>query len=630
MELLHGHGNFSGDPGTDLLFHLNFSTYGTLWLFTAFLALGSVILIILRETRLRQCSEMVPESCILILLGILAAVLSWGMGILRPLSQVITYEHFFNFLLPPIILDASYQLYCKPFLMNLDGILVLAVVGTSLNVFIIGGLLHLCYGMTLAKCLLLASIVSAVDPVAVLAVFQEIGVQANLYFLIFGESLFNDGVTVVYFDTLDKIAFVNVQPLTYLYAVLSFFTVSLGGLLIGMVFGAITALCCSAMKTKKVLEPSVVFTLAYLAFTTAQMFHWSGILALIGVGLTQRRYAFVSMSPSSVTVVEANAKILAIAAETIIFLILGFNVLKDRHLWDWTLIGYTILFCVVVRFVVTFSLGYLLNLGRLHRLSMSHLFMMSFGGLRGAVSFAMAASVKHNEVRDVFMTTTLSVILFTVFLQGVLIKPLVNYFHFQARKPTGSFTGILAQNMSFHILAGIEALLLGGGFTSIHYWLETLEAFDFKYVFPLMGAKAQSNMMRRYAKHVEVNESKYLHRDETRSPITDGEPRLDPGHELLRQSHLSSLHLQTFTEARNITAALKTRPRRNSDRGKMTRFQEVMNREKASSNTLGRADVMPGLDLAKAWEKKKDFYATVQRSMTKWKENQKEDSNESD
>lgn len=625
---MNSHSNLPVDPGADLLFHLNFSTYGTLWLFTAFLALGSMILIMLRETRLRQCSEMVPESCTLILLGILAAVLSWSLGILGSLSQVITHQHFFNFLLPPIVLDASYQLYCKPFLMNLDGIFVLAVIGTSLNVFIIGGLLHLCYGMTLAKCLLLASIVSAVDPVAVLAVFQEIGVQANLYFLIFGESLFNDGVTVVYFDTLDKIAFVDVEPLTYLYAVLSFFTVSIGGLLIGVVFGAITAICCSAMKTKKVLEPSVVFTLAYLAFITAQMFHWSGILALIGVGLTQRRYGFVSMSPSSVTVVEANAKILAIAAETIIFLVMGFNVLSDGHLWDWTLIGYTILFCVVVRFVVTFGLGYLLNLSRLQRLSMPHLFMMSFGGLRGAVSFAMAASVKHSQVREVFMTTTLSVILFTVFFQGILIKPLVNYFHFQARQPSSSFIGIISQNMSFHILAGMEALLLGGGFTSIHYWLETLEAFDLKYVFPLMGAKAQSNMMHRFAKHVKVEESKYLHLSKSRSQRTENGTK--PDTELARlHSPVSSLHLQTFSEAAKITAALKMRPRTNSDRGKMTRFQEAMNREKASLNTLGRADVMPGLDLAKAWEKKKDFYASVQRSMTKWKETLKEDSSDS-
>lgn len=118
---------------------------------------------------------------------------------------------FFLYLLPPIILDAGYFLPIRPFTENLGTILMFAVVGTLWNAFFVGGLLYgVCQleGVHLAQvdllsCLLFGSIISAVDPVAVLAVFEEIHINELLHILVFGESLLNDAVTVV--STLNKI-----------------------------------------------------------------------------------------------------------------------------------------------------------------------------------------------------------------------------------------------------------------------------------------------------------------------------------------------------------------------------------------------------------------------------------------
>lgn len=115
---------------------------------------------------------------------------------------------FFLCLLPPIILDAGYFLPIRPFMENLGTILMFAVVGTLWNAFFIGGLLYaVCQippahssnlrQLELLPCLLFGSIVSAVDPVAVLAVFEEIHINELLHILVFGESLLNDAVTVV-------------------------------------------------------------------------------------------------------------------------------------------------------------------------------------------------------------------------------------------------------------------------------------------------------------------------------------------------------------------------------------------------------------------------------------------------
>lgn len=120
---------------------------------------------------------------------------------------VLDSKSFFLCLLPPIILDAGYFLPIRPFMENLGTILTFAVVGTLWNAFFIGGVLYaVCqinpnqsclYQLDLLPCLLFGSIISAVDPVAVLAVFEEIHINELLHIIVFGESLLNDAVTVV-------------------------------------------------------------------------------------------------------------------------------------------------------------------------------------------------------------------------------------------------------------------------------------------------------------------------------------------------------------------------------------------------------------------------------------------------
>lgn len=143
-----------------------------------------------------------PESCLLIVVGLLVGGLIELAG--ETVPPVLDSRLFFLCLLPPIILDAGYFLPIRSFMENLGTILMFAVVGTLWNAFFIGGLLYaVCQSQTdlhqleLLPCLLFGSIISAVDPVAVLAVFEEIHINELLHILVFGESLLNDAVTVV-------------------------------------------------------------------------------------------------------------------------------------------------------------------------------------------------------------------------------------------------------------------------------------------------------------------------------------------------------------------------------------------------------------------------------------------------
>ena len=135
---------------------------------------------------------------------------------------------------------------------NLGSVVLYAVIGTLINVFSIGFLLYLLDyigamgvlepALNPISCLIFSSLISAVDPVAVLAIFEEIGVNMSLYFLVFGESLFNDGVTVVLYNTMVALSAQEViEPMQYVLAFLSFFTVVFGGLTVGVIIGAISS-----------------------------------------------------------------------------------------------------------------------------------------------------------------------------------------------------------------------------------------------------------------------------------------------------------------------------------------------------------------------------------------------------
>lgn len=123
-----------------------------------------------------------------------------GISSLHPLTP----ELFFFYMLPPIVMDAGFHMPNRLFFDNLSSILLYAVVGTVWNAVTIGLALYWLaqtgiFGkdLPILDTFLFSSIVSAVDPVAVLAVFEEIHVNEVLYILVFGESLLNDGVTVV-------------------------------------------------------------------------------------------------------------------------------------------------------------------------------------------------------------------------------------------------------------------------------------------------------------------------------------------------------------------------------------------------------------------------------------------------
>merc|ERR1711971_1334760 len=434
-----------------------------------------------------------PESCFLIVLGSVMGALIWVGGLEKDSVFKLTANLFFNVLLPPIILDAAFSLYSRDFLANSLNIIVYAVLGTVANILIIGFSL---YGLGQAdllgtlgpqdqklepvQALLFASLVSAVDPVAVLAIFEEIKVNASLYFLVFGESLFNDGVSVVLYNSMLALVNQSVDVTQILLCVASFFFVVFGGLLIGMIFGVLVSFLTTQTEHARHSEPLLIYSSAYMAFVVAELFHWSGIISIIGYGLVVKRYAMTNISSDSYVTINHATKTIAKSSDCIIFLFLGMSIFTHTHKLHCEFVLATIILCTIVRFLITILLSCAMNKFRTYRVSWQEEIVIAYGGLRGAVGFSLAVVLDDSMwYKELFLTTALAIVFFTVFVQGSTIKFLVKVLKIKLEQDADSsackINEAVQRELCDDIMAGIEVIVGRKGHNRIITWMNHLD-----------------------------------------------------------------------------------------------------------------------------------------------------------
>lgn len=237
-----------------------------------------------------KLTEKFPESCLLIILGLVVGTLLYATKLAEQKAYVLNSDTFFLFLLPPIIFEAGYFMPNRPFFDNIGTILIFAIANTFFNTIMIGLTIWAfsftpIYGGTqfeMLHCFVFSALISAVDPVAVLATFVEIHVNDMLYIVVFGESLLNDAVSVVLyrmFDSFAEMAPESINALNLTLGGVSFLYVAFGGVLTGILFGILACFTTKFTEHTPVLEPLIILTYSYLSYLTAEMFSTSGILA---------------------------------------------------------------------------------------------------------------------------------------------------------------------------------------------------------------------------------------------------------------------------------------------------------------------------------------------------------------
>ncbi|XP_072034636.1 sodium/hydrogen exchanger 2-like [Amphiura filiformis] len=443
-------------------------------------------------------SSWLPESSLLIIIGGIMGGISYALD--HPLGQY-SFESktFFLFLLPPIILESAFSLHDRTFTSNIGSILVYAVAGTLLNTFIVGPLLYglsftgafgMDFTITITQCLVFSALISAVDPVAVLAIFEEVHVNNVLYFLVFGESLLNDAITVVLYNMMNSFATMSTVPVSQIFLGLaSFFTISVGAIMIGTIVGVLTAIFTKYTDKVRVVEPLALLGMAYLSYMLAELFHFSGIISIICCGLVQKEYAFDNVSRKSHTTIKYFTKMLSTTTEAIIFLQLGDILWNVDHNFNPGFVFLTLIIILLSRGLITLSLSFILNKVRTVKLNLQEQFIMSYGGLRGAVAFALVVLLdeKYIPMRSTMITTTLIVVFFTVFIQGGTIKPLVKWMHIRrSEEKEESLSDTIHTNVLDFMMAGIEEI---AGHRGHNYFRVLTDYYDAKYLRPWLQRK---------------------------------------------------------------------------------------------------------------------------------------------
>ncbi|XP_062610042.1 sodium/hydrogen exchanger 3-like [Saccostrea cucullata] len=413
----------------------------------------------------------IPESCLLIVMGLIVGALLHFTHIARTDEYVLNADVFFIYLLPPIIFDAGYFMPVRAFFDNLGTILLLAFVNTCISAGLIAVSLYGIsllgwFGRTISilDCFIFSSLISAVDPVAVLSVFEEVHVNQMLYIIVFGESLLNDGVTVVLYHMFEgfiEIGEENLIPVDIVTGLGSFFIVALGGTLIGIVFGFFGGFITKYTEHVKVIEPLFVFVIGYLMYLSAEMCHLSSILALSFGGIVLRHYLEANVSRSTRTSVRYFMKMLANISETIIFMFLGLSAIVDTLDWNLSFIFFALLFCLIFRGLGVMFLSWILNRRRLVKLSGIDQFIMAYGGLRGGIAFCLALSLEERLVpeKSLFVTATIVIVFFTVFVQGITIKPVVNALKVKKEEDNDpKMTEKIQESFMDHLMAGMEGI----------------------------------------------------------------------------------------------------------------------------------------------------------------------------
>ncbi|XP_043283772.1 probable Na(+)/H(+) antiporter nhx-9 isoform X2 [Venturia canescens] len=524
------HGNDPHAPAKPLreyqVFHVEFHRVETPFVIGIWIFFASIAKIGFHMAP--RLSKIFPESCLLIVVGVVIGVLLFQASEVH--VSPLTPDTFFLYMLPPIILDAGYFMPNRLFFDHLGTILLFAVVGTIFNTLSIGASLWLLaksglFGFSdetaapLLDMFLFSALISAVDPVAVLAVFEEIHVNEILYIVVFGESLLNDAVTVVLYNMFETYSEMGPLRITYteiLSGLASFLVVAIGGVIIGVLWGFATGFVTRFTNEVRVIEPIFIFVMAYLAYLNAEIFHMSGILAITFCGITMKNYVEANISHKSHTTVKYTMKMLSSSSETIIFMFLGVATVNNRHDWNTWFVLMTIVCCSVYRILGVMVLAALANRFRLHKLNRVEKFVMSYGGLRGAVAFALVLLIdpKHVPLQPMFVTTTIAVIYFTVFIQGITIKPLVkilNVKRAEKRKPT--MNERIHERIMDHIMAGVEDIL---GKHGNYHVRDKFKRFDNKFIRPYLVRNhcgAEPKILETYSKLAMKDALDYIRRN---------------------------------------------------------------------------------------------------------------------
>jgi CPA1 family monovalent cation:H+ antiporter len=308
-------------------------------------------------------------------------------------------------------------------------IMLFATFGVITSTFIIGGIFYFVtqavgHPIEFIYCLLFGALISPTDPIAVLGILKDAKAPRKLEIKIVGESLFNDGVGVVVFLVIFAIAQKGIASVEAEEVGLLFFEEVFGGIALGLVLGW---LGFQIMRTIDHYETEVMITLALVMgiYTIAHYVHFSGPLAVVVAGIfIGNKSPEIAWSDTTQNYVDKFWELVDVFLNAILFVLIGFELLIVVINGEYILLGIlAIPITLIARYIALKGPIMLFN-KKLEFIPKTDL-IMTWGGIRGGISIALALSLQPEMERELFLTVTYVIVVFSIIGQGLTIGPLV-------------------------------------------------------------------------------------------------------------------------------------------------------------------------------------------------------------
>ena len=344
----------------------------------------------------------------------------------------LTPNLIFHVLLPPLLFEAAFNLNFHELKENIKPVLTYAVFGVIVAVFVTGFLLHSTFSLLhlhdsvpFMAALLFGAVISSTDPISVLAIFKELGVPKRLSSMIEGESLLNDGISIVVYGIILS-AIVSHRHFTLIHGIQEFVIVAFGGAIIGTILG-LTFSRITALVDDHLIEITLTTILAYLAYISAEYFETSGVISVIASGLMVGNYGTkIGMSPTTRVSVKDFWDYIAFIINSVVFFIIGLEVSIAHVFENFHFIIIAVVSVLVGRTVSILILTQFINLID-KKISFKWQGIFIWGGVRGALGMALALAVpKDYEYRDIILIMTFGVVGFSLIIQGLSIGGLLS------------------------------------------------------------------------------------------------------------------------------------------------------------------------------------------------------------
>jgi CPA1 family monovalent cation:H+ antiporter len=392
------------------------------------LLVATLVAFLLRKSK-------VPYTVILVLVGLGVGFMSEHIAALHFLSDFrLSPELIFYVFLPTLIFESAFHTNLNQFTQNLKSIVGLSTVGMLMSTFLVGAGMHYLLQYPWAISLLFGALISATDPISVLALFKKIGAPRRLSTILEGESLFNDGTALVLFGILLEIIS-NQSGVFGRHELLGSFgnfgLVVFGGLATGVGLGIIFSKALDYVRDSKEIEISITLILAHATFIIAEYFLGvSGILATVASGIVIGNYGAYKISPNVKEIMTHFWDYSAFIANSLLFLLVGMIIYSTSEsvLMLFLPMLFVILLVVLARMIMVYTLLPTMNfLFPKEKIPLSWIHIIQWSGLRGALVIALILTLPEDfAFYDEMLIYSVGVIFFTIIFNGLTISPLLS------------------------------------------------------------------------------------------------------------------------------------------------------------------------------------------------------------